>query len=333
MIYRGVFILNCTAIFFSSCSSDKGGDEVIGQRFIHKYGYDVPKDDWETKTYPGRVIETHRDGTTLTTHFEDGLMHGERTRTYPHSQTVESREYFTRGTLTKRVLYDVRGIPTKEENHLSPTHVKVISWYSRGTPKSVEEMINGKLAFAEFYNPANETESRIENGIGTKVIRDNYGDLKAKEVFDSFALVQKETFHPNGTPALSEFYKDGLLHGLRSTYTESGDPKSTEFYREGILNGIASYYQNGLKYLEIPYIHGEKEGIERHYIDGSTLAEETEFHDNRRHGPSVIFYDGVPTTTWYYNNEKVSRQRYEEMCRREDEIRRMNERSSILKNF
>lgn len=333
MFYRGLVLLSAVALVTSGCGGDKNGDEVIGQRFIHRYGYDVPQDDWETKNYPGKIIATHRNGVTVTTHFEDGLMHGERIRTYAHSQTVETRELFSRGTLAKKTFYDVRGIPTKEENYLSPTHVKITSWYSRGTPKSVEEVINGNLTFAEFYNPNNEAESRIENGSGTKIIRDNYGDLKAKEVFDNFVLVQRETFHGNGVPAISEFYKDGLLHGSKTTYTEAGDPIAQEFYREGILNGTAAYYQNGLKYLEIPFIHGEKEGIERHYIDGSTLAEETEFHDSKRHGPSVIFYDGVPTTTWYFNGEKVSRQRYEEMCKKEDEMRRLNENASILKNF
>lgn len=335
MKYRSLYLLSCLALVSTACEhgKGKGGDEVIAERFIHKYGYDVPKDEWKAKNYPGKVIVTHRNGVTVSTHYEDGLKHGECTRTYPHSQTIEVNEMYQRGTLVKRSNYDIRAIPTSETNYLSPSHTKTTFWYSNGTPRAIEEMVNGNLTFAEYYNNHNEVEARVENGTGTRSLRSNYGELKSREVYDNFALVQRETFHPNGTPAISEFYKDGLLHGPKQVFSEKGGPISSEQYSEGTLNGVAAYYQNGYKYLEIPYVNGEKEGIEKHYIDGDTLAEETEWHDNRKHGPSVVFYDGVPTTSWYYNNEKVSRTKYNELCEREDEIMMFNERGMQKRRF
>ncbi len=38
------------------CNNDKQNDNVISERYIHKYGYAVSKDDWEEKNYPGQVI-------------------------------------------------------------------------------------------------------------------------------------------------------------------------------------------------------------------------------------------------------------------------------------
>ena len=335
MLYRGLFLLSAIALVAVGCDQNegKGDDEVIAQRYIHKYGYDVAKDEWESKNYPGKVITTHRNGVAVSSHYEDGLMHGERTRTYPHSQTIERKEIYQRGTLAKRTNYDVRGIPTSETNFLSPSHVKTISWYTKGTPRAVEEVVNGQLSFAEYFNDKNETESRIENGTGTRTTRSIHGELMSREVFDNYAAVQKESFHTNGSPSISEFYKEGLLHGPKTVFSEYGDPLSKEQYRDGDLHGIAAYYQNGYKYLEVPYEDGEKEGIEKHYIDGDTLAEETEYHDNRRHGPSVVFYDGVPTTHWYYNNEKVTQPKYDELLKREDEIMRFNERGMSTHRF
>ncbi|MCF7851625.1 MAG: hypothetical protein K9M07_00095 [Simkaniaceae bacterium] len=333
MWYRDIFLLSCIALATVACDNraHQSGDEVIAVRCIHKYGYDVPKDEWEAHHYPGKIIATHRNGVTVSTHYEDGLMHGERARTYPHSQTVEMKDLFERGTLVKKTTYDLRGIPSTETHYLSPTHTKTISWYSSGTPKSTEEYVNGNLTTATYYNAANEVESTIENGSGTLTQRDGHGELKSRVVYDNFAIVQKEYFSKNEIPSISEFYKDGLLNGPRLVYSEYGSPISSEQYKDGLLNGACTYYQNGYKYLEIPFLDGQKNGIERHFIDGEELAEETEWHDNIKHGPSVIFYDGVPTTTWYYNNEKVSRMKYEELCRREDEIMRINDRGTIWK--
>ena len=328
MNFRTLFLLSSVAIASVGCdnSDKKQDDEVIAERFIHVYGYDVPKEEWLAKNYPGKVITTHRNGVTLTTHFEDGLMHGERVRSYPHSQTVEARETFQRGMLVKRIDYDIRGIPTQEVTFKSPTNTKTLSWYTRGAPRSVEELINGQLTYAEYFNPANETESRVENGTGTKTVRDGYGELVGREVFDNFELVQKETFFANGTPKTSEFYKAGQLHGPRIVYSELGDPLTKEHYLEGELHGLASYYQNGCKYLEVPYSFGMKEGVEKHFIDGETLAEETEWHGNYKHGPSVVFYDGIPTTSWFYNDELVSHSKFDQLTERSEEILRLDER-------
>lgn len=335
MRYRGIFLLSTIALAAVGCNHDghDKGEEVIAERFIHKYGYDVPKDEWASKTYPGKVITTHRNGVTVTTHYEDGHMHGQRTRTFPHSQTHEVVEDYQRGTLVKRMNYDVRGIPMSESNFLSPSHTKTTTWYGRGTPKATEEMINRKLAYAEYFDPSNTLESKIENGSGIKTKRSSHGELISRTYFNNYAITQKETFHMNGIPHVSEFYENGLLNGPRAVFTDSGSPISQEQYSEGLLNGLATYYQNGLKYKETPYVQGQKEGIERHYIDGETLAEESEWHDDSRHGPSVVFYDGVPSTTWYYNNEKVSRTKYDDLCNREDELRLMNERAEMHKFF
>ncbi len=337
MKYQVPLILTAAGLIFSGCdnSSQKASanNEIVTQRFIHRYGYDVSKSEWESKDYPGQVITTYRNGVTLTTNYEDGQIHGLRTTTYPHSQTFETKETFNRGTLTKRTSFDIRGIPIKEEQFLGADHIKVLFWYSNGTPRAQEEYVNDQLTSAEYYTMNNETEAKIENGSGIRALRNAKGQILAKEYLHQFELTKKETYHLNNTPEMTVNYKNGLLDGEKIVHAETGEPISKEFYKDGLLHGIATYFQNGYRFLEIPYAFGMKEGIERHYIDGDVIAEESEWHDNRKHGPTQIYFDGMVKTHWYYNNERVNKTKYDELLQREEEIATLDERAKNSKSF
>ena len=59
----GLFIFGCQ-------NSSKDQDEnVVYKRYIHKYGYDVSKEEWEGATYPGQVVTTLRNGVTVTSSY------------------------------------------------------------------------------------------------------------------------------------------------------------------------------------------------------------------------------------------------------------------------
>ncbi|NBO24586.1 MAG: toxin-antitoxin system YwqK family antitoxin [Chlamydiae bacterium] len=338
MKYQVPLIITAAGLLFCGCdhtSSEQSSphNEIVTQRFIHRYGYDVSKDEWESKDYPGQVITTYRNGVTMTCNYEDGLMHGQKTITYPHSQTLEVKEVFARGTLTKKTSFDIRGIPIKEEHFLGQDHIRVLYWFSNGTPRASEEYLNDQLTSAEYYTLSNETEAKIENGSGIRVLRNAKGQILSKEFVTNFELTNKETFHLNGTPEMTVHYKNGLLDGEKLLHAETGEPISREFFKEGVLHGAATYFQNGYKFLEVPYTQGMKEGIERHYIDGNVISEETEWHQNRKHGPTLIYFDGMIKTHWYYNNERVSKSKYDELLQREDEIAILNERAKNSKGF
>jgi len=336
MKLQGALILPVAVLgLFTGCNNHtKNKDnEVVSERYIHKYGYDVSKQEWSEQDYPGQVVTTQRNGVSTVSSFDGGILHGPTTETYPHSQTLKSKKIYDKGILTKQIFLDIKGIPEKQETYTSPTHMKVISWYSDGTPRYQEEYASGKLINGQYFTITNEVESRVEDGVGVRIIRDQIGRLKSRQNYERSEIIHNETYHVNNTPMTSVSYNKGVVHGEKLSYSSNGAPLFKENYNNGKLNGISTYYQNGYKYLEIPYASGEKDGVERHYIDGETISEETIWNENMRHGPSVIYCDGISKTEWYYNDQKMSKHKYEELCEREDEIARLQLRSQTASGF
>ncbi|MCB1106549.1 MAG: hypothetical protein KDK76_00465 [Chlamydiia bacterium] len=315
-------------LVFSCQNSNKDHDEnVVSKRYIHKYGYDVSKEEWTGANYPGQVITTLRNGVTVTSSYEDGVLHGPTTYTFPHSNTTESLNIYERGNLVKKTTYDLRSIPQKEEVFLSPSHVKITKWFQKGTPLSVEEYHNNELLEGEYFNERNETMHRVIKGAGIRVTRDQHENIVAKETIDGGFPILRETFHAHGIPHTVVPLSGGLIHGERKVFAPTGEPISVETYKKNVLNGPATYFQNGCRYLEISYKEGQKHGIERHFVDGETIVEETEWMDGQKHGPSVVFFDGMSRTQYYYNNQPVTKDRYRELSDIEENIAIMNERA------
>ncbi len=232
-------------------SSRSRESEVVSQRYIHKYGYDVSPDEWQSNHYPGQVITAMRNGVTITSTYEDGILHGPTTYTHPHSQTLESLEVYSHGTMAKKTIYDVKGLPEREEQYLSPSRLKVISWYKQGSPRSSEEYCDSALVSAEYFNTKNECEARISNGYGERITRDRSGRLLSNERIDEGFVALRKTFHENSTPSSIVSFAGGTQHGEKRLFAEGGEPISVENYINGQKDGLCTYYQNGAKYLEI----------------------------------------------------------------------------------
>lgn len=319
------FALTAITLMLTSCNkSDE--DEVISQRFIHKYGYDVSEEEWKDAEYPGQVITTLRDGVTVTASYEYGALHGPTTYTHPHSHTKESVEYYDKGTLVKRVNYSLRGIPTQEELYLSPTHLKITKWFKTGSPMLIEEYADGSLVSGEYMNPKNEILSRIENGNGIRFVRNDHEKITLKETYEGGSPILKETFYLSGTPHMVVPLRNGCINGEKRIFAETGEPVAIENFFANRLHGISTHFQTGFRIAEIPYNNGVKDGIERKYVEGDTLIEETRWSNGKKHGASVLYYDGLTKTTWYFNDRKVSKNRYAELAKRERDIAEMNER-------
>ncbi len=319
MKVRYAIVFPVIAMILVSCG-DGSNKQVISQRYVHKYGYDVSKDEWKSELHPGQVVTTLRDGKTITESYEDGLLHGPRTETYPHSQTVQVLEQYAKGTLTKRTNYNVRGVPQKEEVFKGDNHIMVTTWYQTGTPKSREEFKENILVNGQYLNLTNETDSRIENGTGERTIRNQSGDILSKEVFNNYTLTYAETYYPNNTPHTTVSYDNKLLHGEKKEFAMTGEPLLVENYYKGAKHGLSTYYQNGYKYLEVPYGQGLKNGVERHYIDGEIIVEETEYRNGIKQGTSILYCDGSAKTTWYFEDQPVSRSKYEQLVQRHELI-------------
>lgn len=308
------------ATLLSSCNDNKEVS-VVTQKYLHKYGYAVSKEEWEAKNYPGQVVTTLQDSVTVVSTYEDGVLHGPTTQTYPQSQTLESYKLYTKGVLTKEVQYDVRGLPKTEIVYTSPSQKTVTLWFDSGSPLSIEEYVGGNLVDGQYFSTNNEMEARVVKGKGQRILRNRSGLLLAKELIGEGIVTKKETFHANGTPESISFYSKGKLTGQRNIYNASGEPEAIEHYENGLLNGLAVYFKNGYKFLEVSYLDGLKNGDEMHYIDGSILSQRITWVDDKKHGPSTFFVDGAAHTKWYHNGALVSHRRFEELCQIDDFMR------------
>lgn len=327
---RKVLFLPLLGLLAVGCNSKANNEtsQVVAERYIHKYGYDVSKTEWEDATYPGQVVTTLRNGVTLTSTYDNGVLNGPTIHTYPHSQTRASLEMYDRGSLVKKVSYNIRGIPAQEELFLSPTHVKMTQWFTNGTPMSVEEFNDGLLTNGEYHNLSNEVVASVKNGQGMRLVKCNDTDrLLSKEVYDEGRCQHRESYHENGVPYMSYDLFNNVVNGAKKIYAASGEPISIENFKMNVLDGNATYFQNGCRYLELSFKEGLKHGVERHFVDGDTIVEETHWESGSKHGPSTIYYDGMAKTEWFYNNEVVSKSKYDDLVSREKTIAVMNERA------
>jgi antitoxin component YwqK of YwqJK toxin-antitoxin module len=308
---KSVLIILGSAAIFTSCQK-QSQDDVISKRYRHKYEYDIPENEWFEKKCPGQILTTFRNGKTISESYEDSFLHGERTVSFERSQTVQIREMYKKGILTKRTTYNVKGIPEQETIFKSPTHLLTTNWYASGSPKSKEEYKEDKLINGQYFSLENQTDSCITNGNGEKTIRNGEGDVLSKEVYTNSAIAYIETYHPNRTPHTVKSFDNGYLHGESKEFAISGEPLMIENFKHGKKHGICTYYQNGYKYQESTYSEGLKDGIEKFYIDGETLMEETDYKLGLKHGPSITIYDGSASTNWYFNNQKVSKATFDQ---------------------
>ena len=316
----GLFIFGCQN------SSKDQNEHVVAKRYIHKYGYDVSKEEWDTASYPGQVITTLRNGVTITSSYESHLLHGPTTYTFPHSQVTQFLHVYKEGNLVKKITYNMRSIPQIQELFLAPSHVKITKWYQKGTPMSVEEYHNNEIVEGEYYNEKNEMINQVIKGSGIRVIRDEHENISSKETVDNGFSSLKQTFYPHGIPHTIIPLCNGKIHGEKKVFALTGEPISVETYHFDLLHGPALYYQNGCRYLEINYRDGLKDGKEYHFVDDKTVIEETEWMQGQKHGLSTIFIDGIPHTRFYYNDQLVSKEKYRELCEMEDNIAIMSDR-------
>jgi antitoxin component YwqK of YwqJK toxin-antitoxin module len=321
-MYKKTLLFTSLAIAGVSCQNDKS-KHIVQERFIHKYGYDVSPDEWNTHSYPGQVLTTKRNGQVTVQTFEDNHLHGPVTVTWPHSQTIKSLEEYTKGSLKRRVEYSIRGVPEKESLFLANDSILTTKWYASGTPFSKETIKSDTLISGEYYSPTNELEAKIENGSGQRLIRDVSGIILSKETFKNYQVVNETLYHPNKTPKTIAAFRDGQKHGAYKTFSEDGAPLKVENYKSGELEGLSTYYQNAMKYLEVQYVQGLKHGVQKRFVDGTVCIETSQYNLGQKHGATIVYCDGTAKTTWHFNNQMVSKGKYEELLQRDQVIAAM----------
>ncbi len=325
MKYKTYLAWGTLAILCCACQKHKKEDDVVSQRYVHKYGYAVSKEEWDNNNYPGQIVTSLKNGVTMTASYENGYLHGPCTYTYPDSQTVENYSLYNQGLLVKEVHYDVLGMPVRERVQLSPSRYTTTLWYTEGSPLSIEEYAGEELLEGQYFTLNNEIEGRVEKGSGMRIRRNPQGLLLSKETLEQGYMKKKESFYPNGNPESITHYLKTALHGERKTFAATGEPVAIEEYVHGKLHGKATYFKNGVRCVEISYLDGLKNGLETHFVDGTLISQEVYWENDKRHGPAIYYIEGSRHTQWYYDGQQVSQAKYKELSHLDEMISQISE--------
>jgi antitoxin component YwqK of YwqJK toxin-antitoxin module len=301
---------------FVSCQNNEDSN-VVSQRYVHKYGFDMSKDEWQTRKKEGKSITVLDNGVTITNNYNDNVLHGSTTYTFPNSSIIEKIFMFDNGILIKKIEHDSNGIPFKEEVY-EPNDRKIIThWDKAGVPISIEQYENDFLIDGKYYKPDNDLEASIENGTGTRIKRDRDGELHYKDKISNGELVARITFHPNGYVKSKMFFHNYQLHGEQIDYSPTGEILMTMTWKSGNLHGIKTVYRNGKKITEIPFNEGMRHGVERHFDETGKLLVEIHWENDKKHGSHRVYKENDTEIKWYYKGKAVSLKRFEEFSYRE----------------
>lgn len=288
-------------------------NEVVKETYIHKYGVPTTADGWNQQGQDGKIVQLHKDGVTCTRTYSAGIPHGETLYTYPNSSTVQRSEQYDMGVLVSRQDNFFSGVPMLEEEYREGTLLKRTRWYEDGTPQAIENYERGLLLIGEYRTPLNVVESRIRDGEGTRPLRNNEGELTARDSFSHGEMIERVEFYPSGDPKCVTPYQKGEVHGTRLTFLHGGIPQTVEEWKNGVQDGVTTLFQNGEKCSEVTYVKGHREGVERRFRDGSELVEEVNWKSDMQHGKRTLFVDGQSKIEWYHRGELVSRPTFERL--------------------
>lgn len=288
--------------------------EVVDETYVHKYGLEVPPEDWTARGEHGKVISTLKNGVVVTKHYSGGTLEGDTTYTFPHSELVEKVETYSNGKIIKEVNYYLSGVPL-QETLMKPDGSKDTKfWYENGSPKSIEQYDSeGLLTQGQYYDGRNQLEARIDNGEGIRHMRDAYGQLISKDTIQGGELTTRTTYHPNGSPNEVTPYISGVIDGERKTYFPAGEPNTVEQWVGGKQHGMTIQYRNGEKISELTYVNGTKTGIERRYKDGEDLIGEISWKNDQKHGPLKSYIGGNTQIEWYHQDKPVSKSKFDSL--------------------
>lgn len=311
------FILFSLAICSSGCIKRiHDPHEVVDQSYIHRYGVPVEETRWQSQGSSGQVVTTLKSGVVVSSCYNEGVLHGDTSYTYPHSDLVERTEFYQSGELQKHVSYYRNGAPSQEVSNISPISQKIVAWYDNGAPQSTEIHENGLIISGEYYDSTHRPDSKVDNGNGFRTRRDAFGHIQGTDTVVEGIVVSTRTFHPNGAVKEEIPYFNNQVHGQLKTYHPDGVPISIQTWADGEQTGTTRYFENGELISEVPYVQGVKEGVEKRYRNGKVVVAETSWSNDQRHGPSSSYIGEVAKTDYFYQGNPVSRSVYDKMSAR-----------------
>lgn len=310
-------LLGCAGALLSSCQSGDSLDQIVSQTYVHKYGFNLSEREWEEMSKEGQVVSSLKNGVKITASYENGQLHGPTTYTFPYSQAIEKCLAYDLGSLLKETLYDPSGMPVREEVYEFDNRTIITLWNEKGSPLSIEEYEDEVLIEGKYYTPEHILEAQVEAGFGERIKRNRSGLLLSKDTIENGLIAARTTYHPNGQIHTVSHYHDYQLHGEQLKIADTGRPLMKMNWNHGVLDGPKIVYRNGIKVSEIPYINGQRHGVELHYDDLGNLIAEIVWRNDKKHGCSKFFSEETDETEWFFNGQSVSAERFEVLENRE----------------
>lgn len=317
------FIL-ISSLLLGGCFSGSGENSIISQKYVHKYGFDVSESEWEARDQEGQIVTLLQNGEKVTNTYENGVLHGPSTFTFPHSSVIEKHLVYNQGTLLKEIVNDNNGIPISEDVYEFDDRKITTFWDEKGAPLAIEEYDGELLVEGKYYTPEHDLEGKVEAGFGERYRRDRAGALVSRDLIENGNVVTRTNYHANGQIHSISHYHDYQLHGEQRKFTSAGQPLMDLNWNHGILDGMKIVYRNGYKVSEIPYINGQKHGMEFHYDDAGHLTAEIEWKNDKKHGSSRFFHEDTTETEYFYKGAVVSQEKFQIMEGREQMVADMS---------
>lgn len=301
--------------FLSACGGAKLPKGVIKESFIHKYGVAMSKGEWLNRGSDGKVLTQYENGVSRTRTYQAGKLHGESSASFAHSSVIEKKQVYKEGNLQKEILHYTSGVPMWEKKYLEDGKSILTSWYEDGSPQSLENYVDELLEKGAYYTLNNELEASVDQKEGSRLIRDPFGNLLAKDLIKDGQLVLRTTYHPNGDPKVLASYQDGVIHGKKKTYWMGGEPNTIEEWNMGKQEGLTKIFQNGKVKASLQYLAGQRHGVEKRFNDQDVLVEEIYWIEDQRHGPSRNYIGDKTNTKWFHQGKVVSKFVFDEFAR------------------
>ncbi len=310
---------------FSSCLNTSK-ENIISQRFVHKYGFIVDEKEWKNRDRDGKIEQILDNGVHVVKNYENGKLQGLTTHTFPYSPMIEKHYVYDQGELLKEIIHDRQGIPIVEEVYEYDQRTIITHWDAKGAPIRIEEYEDAQIITGTYFNSLNEVESKIENRSGTRHKRDREGTLLLIDQIQNSILTHRVTYHPNNQIHMTSHFENYQLQGNQKIYSPNGQVYLELNWQDGLLNGPKISYRNGIKFQHTSYVLGLKEGIERNFDEQEALVSEITYQNDLKHGMSVYYSrkDSV-AKEWFYLGHLVTQEKFEMLIARDEMVAQMDQ--------
>ena len=317
-------LIALAALAATSCSNGPSLDGIVSQKFVHKYGFNVTEDEWEQRSQEGQVVTVLKNGVKVTRSYENGVLHGDTTHTFPHSSVVEKLLAYDQGILLRELTHDSAGIPIREEIYELDDRMILTLWDKNGVPLSIEEFDGELLVNGKYHTAEHILEGEVVDGIGDRIKRDRSALLLSHDRIENGVMISRTTYHPNGQVHTISHYHDQQLHGEQLKYSSLGKPLMILNWNHGVLDGPKVVFRSGYKVAEIPYLEGQKHGVEIHYDDLGNLTAEIEWRNDKKHGTQKFYSEEGTDLQWFHKDQLVNAEKFELLENRERLIAEFN---------